>query len=250
MGKLEGKVAVITGGNSGIGLATAKEFKEQGARVVITGRDQQSLDEAKREIGGGDVLAVRSEASNLTDIDKLFTAVKETFGHIDVLFINAGVGKFAPIEAVTEESFDLVMDVNFKGAYFTIQKALPHLNDNASIILNASINAHIGMPNSSVYAASKAALITLARTLSAELVGRGIRVNAISPGPIATPILNRLGLAPETLEATEKSLKEQIPMKRFGRPEEIAKTALFLASSDSSFLLGTEIVADGGMSQL
>jgi NAD(P)-dependent dehydrogenase (short-subunit alcohol dehydrogenase family) len=250
MGKLEGKVAVITGGNSGIGLATAKEFKEQGARVVITGRDQQSLDEAKREIGGGDVLAVRSEASNLTDIDKLFTAVKETFGHIDVLFINAGVGKFAPIEAVTEESFDLIMDVNFKGAYFTIQKALPHLNDNASIILNASINAHIGMPNSSVYAASKAALITLARTLSAELVGRGIRVNAISPGPIATPILNRLGLAPETLEATEKSLKEQIPMKRFGRPEEIAKTALFLASSDSSFLLGTEIVADGGMSQL
>ena len=250
MGKLEGKVAVITGGNSGIGLATAKEFKEQGARVVITGRDQQSLDEAKREIGGGDVLAVRSEASNLTDIDKLFTAVKETFGHIDVLFINAGVGKFAPIEAVTEESFDLIMDVNFKGAYFTIQKALPHLNDNASIILNASINAHIGMPNSSVYAASKAALITLARTLSAELVGRGIRVNAISPGPIATPILNRLGLPPETLEATEKSLKEQIPMKRFGRPEEIAKTALFLASSDSSFLLGTEIVADGGMSQL
>ena len=250
MGKLEGKVAVITGGNSGIGLATAKEFKEQGARVVITGRDQQSLDEAKREIGGGDVLAVRSEASNLTDIDKLFTAVKETFGHIDVLFINAGVGKFAPIEAVTEESFDLIMDVNFKGASFTIQKALPHLNANASIILNASINAHIGMPNSSVYAASKAALITLARTLSAELVGRGIRVNAISPGPIATPILNRLGLPPETLEATEKSLKEQIPMKRFGRPEEIAKTALFLASSDSSFLLGTEIVADGGMSQL
>jgi len=249
MGKLEGKVAVITGGNSGIGLATAKEFNEQGARVVITGRDQQSLDEAQREIGG-DVLAVRSDASSLTEIDKLFTAVKETFGHIDVLFINAGVGKFAPIEAVTEESFDLIMDVNFKGAYFTIQKALPHLNDNASIILNASINAHIGMPNSSVYAASKAALITLARTLSAELVGRGIRVNAISPGPIATPILNRLGLPPETLEAIEKSLKEQIPMKRFGRPEEIAKTALFLASSDSSFLLGTEIVVDGGMIQL
>ena len=249
MGKLEGKVAVITGGNSGIGLATAKEFKEQGARVVITGRDQQSLDDAKREIGG-DVLAVRSDASSLTEIDKLFAAVKETFGHIDVLFINAGIGKFAPVEAVTEELFDLVMDVNFKGAYFTIQKALPLLNDNASIILNSSINAHIGMPNSSVYGASKAALLTLARTLSAELVGRGIRVNAISPGPIATPIFNRTGLPAEALEETRKSLKEQIPMKRFGRPEEIAKTALFLASSDSSFLLGTEIVADGGMSQL
>jgi NAD(P)-dependent dehydrogenase (short-subunit alcohol dehydrogenase family) len=249
MGKLEGKVAVITGGNSGIGRATAKEFKEQGARVVITGRDQQTLDEAKREIGG-DVLAVRSDASSLTDIDKLFAAVEEKFGHIDVLFVNAGVGKFAPVEAVTEESFDSIMDINFKGAYFTIQKALPFLNDNASIILNASIVAHIGMPNSSVYAASKAALITLARTLSAELVGRGIRVNAISPGPIATPIFNRLGLPSEELEETAKNIKSQVPMKRFGRPEEIAKTALFLASTDSSFLLGTEIIADGGMSQL
>jgi NAD(P)-dependent dehydrogenase (short-subunit alcohol dehydrogenase family) len=249
MGKLEGKVAVITGGNSGIGLATAKEFKEQGAQVVITGRDQQTLDEAKREIGG-DVLAVRSDTSSLTQIDKLFAAVKEKFGRIDVLFVNAGVGKFAPVEAVTEELCDSIMDINFKGAYFTIQKALPLLSDNASIILNTSINAHIGMPNSSVYAASKAALITLARTLSAELVGRGIRVNAISPGPITTPIFNRLGLPPEALEETEKSIREQVPMKRFGRPEEIAKTALFLASSDSSFLLGTEIVADGGMSQL
>jgi NAD(P)-dependent dehydrogenase (short-subunit alcohol dehydrogenase family) len=249
MGRLEDKVAVITGGNSGIGLATAKEFKEQGARVVITGRDQRTLDEAKREIGG-DVLAVRSDASSLTEIDKLFAAVKEKFGKIDVLFVNAGVAKFAPVEAVTEESFDSIMDINFKGAYFTIQKSLPHLNDNASIILNASIVAHIGLPNSSVYAASKAALITLARTLSAELVGRGIRVNVISPGPISTPIYNRFGLSPEALEETAKNFKEQVPMKRFGRPEEIAKTALFLASSDSSFLLGTEIVADGGMSQL
>jgi NAD(P)-dependent dehydrogenase (short-subunit alcohol dehydrogenase family) len=249
MGKLEGKVAVITGGNSGIGLATAKEFKEQGARVVITGRDQQTLDDAKREIGGH-VLALRSDTSRLADIDKLFAAVKEEFGHIDVLFINAGVGKFAPVEAVTEEEFDSIMDINFKGAYFTIQKALPFLNDNASIVLNTSIVAHIGMPNSSVYAASKAALITLARTLSAELVGRGIRVNAVSPGPVTTPILNRLGLPPEALEETRNSLKDQVPMKRFGLPEEIAKTVLFLASTDSSFLLGTEIIADGGMSQL
>jgi len=249
MGKLESKVAVVTGGNSGIGLATAKEFKEQGAMVVISGRDQLSLDEAKRAIGG-DVLAVRSDASSLTELDKLFEAVKEKFGHIDVLFVNAGVGKFAPIEAVTEQLFDSIMDINFKGAYFTIQKSLPLLNDNASIILNTSINAHIGMPNSSVYAASKAALLTLARTLSAELVGRGIRVNAISPGPVTTDILNRLGLPAEALEQTQKFLIDQIPMKRFGRPEEIAKTALFLASSDSSFLLGTEIVADGGMSHV
>ncbi len=249
MGKLEGKVAVITGGNSGIGLATAREFKAQGARVVITGRDQQTLDEAKREIGG-DVLALRSDTSNLAEIENLFAAIKETWGKIDVLFVNAGIGKFAPVEAVTEDLFDSIMDTNFKGAYFTIQKALPLLNDNASVILNTSINAHIGMPNSSVYAASKAALITLARTLSAELVGRGIRVNAISPGPISTPIFNRLGLSPEVLEETANSIREQVPMKRFGRPEEIAKTALFLASSDSSFLLGTEIVADGGMSQL
>ncbi|MDX6444551.1 MAG: hypothetical protein QOH71_1625 [Blastocatellia bacterium] len=249
MGKLEGKVAVITGGNSGIGLATAKEFREHGAQVVITGRDQQTLDQAKREIGG-DVLAVRSDTSSLTEIDKLFAVVKEKFGKIDVLFVNAGIGKFAPVEAVTEESFDSIMDINFKGAYFTIQKALPLLNDNAAIVLNASIVAHIGMPNSSVYAASKAALITLARTLSSELVGRRIRVNVVSPGPIATPILGRTELPPEIVEETVNSLEAQVPMKRLGRPEEIAKTVLFLASEDSSFLLGTEIVADGGMSQL
>lgn len=249
MGKLEGKVAVITGGNSGIGLATAKEFKEQGARVVITGRDQQTLDHAKQVIGG-DVLAIRSDTSSLTEIDKLFAAVKEKVGKIDVLFVNAGIGKFVPVEAVTEEFFDSIMDINFKGAYFTIQKALPLLNDNASIVLNASISAYIGMPNSSVYAASKAALITLARTLSAELVGRGIRVNVVSPGPVSTPILGRMGMPPEVLAETEKSIQVQVPMKRFGRPEEIAKTVLFLASDDSSFLLGTEIVADGGMSQL
>jgi NAD(P)-dependent dehydrogenase (short-subunit alcohol dehydrogenase family) len=249
MGKLEGKVAVITGGNSGIGLATAKEFSEQGAKVAISGRDQRTLDSAKKEIGNG-VLAVQADTSNLDDIDALFTAVKKEFGKIDVLFVNAGVGKFSPLENVTEEFFDQIMDINFKGAYFTIQKALPLLNNNASIILNTSINAHIGMPNSSVYAASKAALISLARTLSAELVSRGIRVNAVSPGPVTTPIFDRLGLAPQDRQELAKNIQEQVPMKRFGLPEEIAKTVLFLASSDSSFLLGTEIVADGGMSQL
>ena len=249
MGKLEGKVAVVTGGNSGIGLATAKEFKEQGARVVITGRDQKTLDDARRELGD-DVLAVRSDTSSLTDIDSLFAVVKEKFGQIDVLFVNAGVGKFLPLQSVTEEFFDSIMDINFKGAYFTIQKALPLLNDNASIVLNASINAYIGMPNSSVYAASKAALITLARTLSAELVDRNIRVNVVSPGPVRTPIFGKLGMPAEALDETLRNIQAQVPMKRFGRPEEIAKAVLFLASDDSSFLLGTEIVADGGMSQM
>jgi NAD(P)-dependent dehydrogenase (short-subunit alcohol dehydrogenase family) len=249
MGKLTGKVAVITGGNSGIGLATAREFKEQGARVVITGRDKETLELARREIGG-DVVAIRSDAASLGDIDKLFTQLKEEVGNIDVLFINAGIGKFAPIAEVTEEHFDQIMDVNFKGAYFTIQKAIPLLNDNASIILNSSVAAHKGLPTTSVYSASKAALLSLTKTLSAELVGRGIRVNAISPGPISTPIFGRLGQPVEVIEQTKNSFKEAVPMKRMGEPEEIAKTALFLASTDSSFLLGTEIVVDGGMSQL
>jgi len=249
MGKLDGKVAVVTGGNSGIGLATAKEFSYQGAKVAISGRDQETLNSAKKEIGNG-VLVVKADTSNLEDIDVLLGAVKKEFGKIDVLFVNAGVGKFLPIESVDEEFFDQIMDINFKGAYFTIQKALPLLNENASIILNTSINAHIGMPNTSVYAASKAALITLARTLSAELVGRGIRVNAVSPGPVTTPIFNKAGLAPQELKKLAQSIQDQVPMKRFGLPEEIAKTVLFLASSDSSFLLGTEIIADGGMSQL
>jgi NAD(P)-dependent dehydrogenase (short-subunit alcohol dehydrogenase family) len=249
MDKLKGKVAVITGGNSGIGLATAIEFAEQGAQLVISGRDQKTLDQAAKELGP-EVLVVRADVAKLADIDKLFAAVRAKFGRIDVLFVNAGIGKFVPFEAVTEELYDTVLDINLKGAYFTIQKALPLLADGASIVLNASINAHIGMANSSVYAASKAALISLARTLSAELVGRNIRVNVISPGPVTTPIFGRMGLAPEALEQTLQSVASQVPMKRFGRPEEIAKAALFLASSDSSFLLGSEIVADGGMSQL
>ena len=249
MNNLKGKTAVITGGNSGIGLATAKEFATQGAKVVISGRDQKTLDQAGREIGG-EILAVRADVAKLADIDRLFAETKKRFGKIDILFVNAGIGIFKPFETVTESDFDLQMGVNLKGAYFTIQKALPLLNDNAAIVLNSSINAHLGMPNSSIYAASKAALISLARTLSAELIGRGIRVNALSPGPVTTPIYDRLGLAPEALVEMEESIREQVPMKRFGDPEEIAKAALFLASSDSSFVLGAELIVDGGMSQL
>jgi NAD(P)-dependent dehydrogenase (short-subunit alcohol dehydrogenase family) len=248
--KLKGKVAVITGGNSGIGLATAKEFVAQGAEVVISGRDEKTLEEAAKELGGK-ALAVRADIGRLDEIDGLFATVKAKFGRIDVLFVNAGVGKFVPLEAMTEEIYDSILDINLKGAFFTIQKALPLLADGASIVLNTSIAAHIGRPiGTSVYSASKAALLSLARTLSAELVGRNIRVNAISPGPVTTPIFGRLGLPTEALEQLRHDVEAQMPLKRFGRPEEIAKTALFLASSDSSFLLGSEIVADGGMSQL
>lgn len=243
MGRLEGKVAVITGGNSGIGLATAREFRREGARVVITGRDARTLAEAARELGG-EVLALRSDSANLADIDALFAAVKERFGRVDVLFVNAGVARFAPLEETDEGLFDQTMNINFKGAYFTVQKALPLLSDGASVILNASVGAHVGFPNSSVYSASKAALLSLVRTLSADLAGRGIRVNAVSPGPVETPIFGRMGLA----EEAAKGLGEQVPLKRLGRPEEIARAVLFLASPDSSFIVGTEIVADGGVS--
>lgn len=245
MSKLKGKVAVITGGNSGIGLATAKEFKEQGAQVAISGRDQKTLDAAASAIGG-DVLAVQADVTELADIDRLLAAVKDRFGKIDVLFVNAGRGIMKPFDTITEADFDAQMNVNFKGAYFTIQKALPLLNDNASIVLNASIAAHIGWPDFSLYSASKAALLSLAKTLSAELIGRGIRVNAVSPGPVKTPGPDRAGLGPDAMEG----IREQVPMKRIGSAEEIAKVVLFLASSDSSFILGTEIIADGGMIQL
>jgi len=248
MKKLEGKVAVITGGNSGIGLATAKEFASEGAKVVIAGRDKKTLAEAEREIGG-EVLAIQADVGKLTDFDKLYAAVQERFGKIDVLFVNAGTGILKPLEKITEEDFDLHMSVNLKGAFFTVQKALPLLNDNASIILNASHMPHMVVPTSSIYTASKAAVLSFVRTMSAELVGRGIRVNAISPGPTQTPGWNREGLPPEEIEELTENVRSQIPLGRFGQSEEIAKVALFLASSDSSFILGTEIIADGGMSR-
>jgi NAD(P)-dependent dehydrogenase (short-subunit alcohol dehydrogenase family) len=250
MDKLKDKVAVVTGGNSGIGLATAKEFAAQGAKVVISGRDSRTLEIAAAEIGRG-ALAVRADVAKLEEIDELFARVKAKHGRIDVLFVNAGIGKFAPLEAMTEELYDSIIDVNLKGAFFTVQKSLPLLADGASIVLNTSIAAHIGWPiGTSVYSASKAALLALTRTLAAELVARNIRVNAVSPGPVTTPIFGRLGLPAEALDQFRQQVEAEAPMKRFGRPEEIAKAALFLASADSSFLLGTEIVADGGISRL
>ena len=249
MNKLANKVALITGGSSGIGLATAKVFVEEGAEVIITGRNQGSLDKAVGELEHR-VTGMISDTAQLADIEKLAAQLQAQGKPIDVLFLNAGIAQLAPIEQTSEALYDETFNINVKGLYFTIKHLLPLMGEGTSIVINASINAYIGMPNSSVYAASKAAVISLARTLSGELVGKGIRVNAISPGPINTPIFGKMGMSPEQLEATATSIQQQVPMGRFGRPEEIAKAALFLASDDSSFVIGAELVADGGMSTL
>src|SRR5947199_5954354 len=221
MKRLEGKVAVVTGGNSGIGLATAKRLQEEGARVAISGRNKKTLDEAVRTIGNG-VVAVQADVSELADLDKLYGEVSQKLGKIDVLFVNAGVAKFAPLADTSESTFDEQFDINIKGAYFTIQKALPFLNDGASIILNTSVVDSKGSPGTSAYAATKAALRSLARTAAAELVGRGIRVNTVAPGPIVTPIFDKTGLPKEALDEFAKDVLTRIPMKQVGQPEEVA----------------------------
>jgi NAD(P)-dependent dehydrogenase (short-subunit alcohol dehydrogenase family) len=247
--KLAGKVALVTGGNSGIGLATALAFAKEGARVVLTGRDQTTLDKAAAQLGKN-VIAVRSDAGSVADGIKLAALLQQQGVMLDAVFINAGVAKLAPFEAVGEEMWDATFNTNLKGPYFLIKALLPCLNPGAAIVLNGSINAHIGMPNTSVYAASKAALISLAKTLSSELLSKGIRVNVVSPGPVTTSLLSRLGLPAEQLSEVAASIQAQVPLKRFGTPEEIASAVLYLASSDSAFIVGTELVADGGMSQL
>lgn len=249
MGALEGKVAVITGGSSGIGLATAKLFLQSGAKVAISGRNQQALDHAAKELGAG-LVTVRSDVSKLSDLDKLFNTVTKTLGRIDVLFANAGIAKFAPVSDVTEGAYDEIFDINVKGVFFTVQKAIPFLNDNASVVLNTSVVNQAGVPTTSVYAASKAAVRSLARGISAELAAKGIRVNVVSPGPISTPIYGKLGLPKEAVEAFAANIVSQVPLKRFGQPEEVAQTALFLASSASSYVNGIELNVDGGLAQV
>jgi NAD(P)-dependent dehydrogenase (short-subunit alcohol dehydrogenase family) len=250
MKRLEGKVAVVTGGNSGIGLATAKRFHEEGARVVIAGRSQKTLDEAVKAIGKGTV-GVQADVSSAKDLDRLYTTVSEKMGKIDVLFANAGIYKFAPLAATTEVLYDELFDINARGVYFTIQKALPHLNDGASIIVNTSVAGEIGVPNGTAYAATKAALRSFTRSIAAELVERGIRVNAVSPGPIETPAgFERTGLSKETIDEMLKGFISMVPMKRIGQPEEIAATVAFLASQDASFITGAEIPVDGGLAQI
>jgi NAD(P)-dependent dehydrogenase (short-subunit alcohol dehydrogenase family) len=249
MKRFEGKVAVVTGGNSGIGLTTAKRLQEEGAKVAIAGRSRKTLDDAVRAIGNG-IVAVQADVAKLTDVDKLYAEVSKKLGKIDVLFVNAGVAKFAPLAEMSESLYDEQFDINIKGAYFTIQKALPLLNDGASIILNTSVADSTGNPGTSAYSATKAALRSLARTTAAELVGRGIRVNTVAPGPIVTPILGRTGLPKEAVDEFVNGIVEKVPMKRFGQPEEVAGVVAFLASQDASYITGVEINVDGGMGQI
>lgn len=249
MARLKGKVAVVTGGNSGIGLATAKRFADEEAKVVISGRSKKTLDEAVKAIGNG-VLAVQADVSRLADVDRLYAEVAQKFGKIDVLFVNAGVAKFAPLAETSESTYDEQFDINIKGAYFTIQKALPHLNDGASIILNTSVADSKGTINASAYSATKAALRSLARTAAAELAERGIRVNTVAPGPIVTPIFGRTGLPQEAVDEFAKEVVSKVPMKRFGQPEEVASAVAFLASQDASYITGVELNVDGGMGQI
>lgn len=249
MKRLEGKVAVVTGGNSGIGLATAKRLQEEGARVVISGRSKKTLDEAVKTIGNG-VVAVQADVAKLEDLEKLYAQVSQTLGKIDVLFVNAGVAKFAPLAETSESMYDEQFDINIKGAYFTIQKALPLLNDGASIIFNTSVVDSKGTAGTSAYSATKAALRSLARTAAAELVGRNIRVNTVAPGPIVTPIFGKTGLPQEAIDEFAKETVAKVPMRRFGQPEEVAGAVAFLASQDASYITGVEINVDGGLGQI
>jgi NAD(P)-dependent dehydrogenase (short-subunit alcohol dehydrogenase family) len=249
MQRFERKNVLVTGGNSGIGLAAALAFAREGARVVITGRDQATLDKAAAQLGENAV-SVRNDAGSVTDGTKLATLLQQQNLMLDAIFINAGVAKLAPFEAVDDEMWDVSFNTNVKGPYFLIKALIPCLNPGAAIVLNGSINAHIGMLNTSVYAASKAALISLAKTLSAELLTKGIRVNVVSAGPVRTPLLSRLGLPAKQLSEVEGSILAQIPLKRFGMPDEIASAVLYLAGAESAFVVGTELVVDGGMSQL
>ncbi len=249
MKKLTGKIALVTGGNSGIGLATAKLFAAEGASVIITGRNQATLDAAVAEIGAGTV-ALRGEVSSLADLDALFAEVKTRFGGLDILFANAGVYQNAPLEQTTEAMYDAIMGVNAKGVFFTIQKASPLLRQGGSVVICASTEMHLGLAGSSVYAASKAAARAFARNLSTELVGRGIRVNVLTPGATATPLYNRMGLSAAEMEGLSAAIHQMVPMHRFATVEEMARGALFLASDDSSYMLGAELVVDGGLSEL
>ncbi len=249
MAKLTGKVALVTGGNSGMGLATARLFAAEGAKVVITGRRQEALDEAAKTVGPA-VLTVQGDVSKMADLDRLFATIKNKFGQLDVLFANAGFGEVAPLGQVTEDQFDRQFATNVKGLFFTVQKALPLLRDGASIILNSSIAATKGMEAMSVYSATKAAVRSFARTWTTDLRARKIRVNSLSPGPIDTPIFGKMGLSEEQSHGFKQALPGMVPLGRMGSVEEIARTALFLACDDSSYITGIDLVVDGGMAQV
>ena len=249
MGKLEGKIALITGGNSGIGLATAKRFVNEGAYVFITGRREPELAAALKEIGRS-VTGVQGDVSNLGDLDHLFAQIKQEKGNLDIVFANAGVAKYAPFGTITEEFYDSIFDINVKGLLFTVQKALPLMRDHGSIILNASIVASKGLPANSVYSATKAAVRSFARTWTTDLKDRRIRVNAVSPGATDTPGLSDLLASAETGQQRLKMISNSVPLGRLGTSDEIAKAVVFLASDDSSYITGTELFVDGGFAQV
>ncbi len=249
MAKLEGKTALITGGNSGIGLATAKRFVDEGAYVFITGRRKPELAAAVKEIGRN-VTGVQGDVSNLGDLDRLVAQIKREKGKLDIVFANAGVARFAALGTITEDLYDSIFDINVKGLLFTVQKALPLLPDGASIILNASIVASKGLPANSVYSATKAAIRSFARAWTTDLKDRRIRVNAVSPGSIDTPGLSNLLASSETGQQRLKMISNAVPLGRLGTPDEIAKAVVFLASDDSSYVTGTELFVDGGFAQV
>ncbi|MBG0810723.1 glucose 1-dehydrogenase [Methylosinus sp. H3A] len=246
MGRLSGKIAVVTGGNSGIGLATAELFVKEGAQVVLTGRRRAELDAAVARIGAG-AIGVQGDVSALADLDRLFAEVKERFGRIDILFANAGVVRLAPIEGVDEALFDQLFGINVKGLLFTVQKALPLFSDGGAIVLNSSIANTVGTPGFGVYSATKAAVRSFARTWTSELKGRNIRVNVVSPGPIDTPIFDTMGLSTQQHDELAEQLKTNVPLGRFGAPEEVAEAVLFLASDASSYVAGVDLYVDGGL---
>src|SRR5712675_2696820 len=249
MNRLEGKIALITGGNSGIGLATAKQFVNEGAFVFITGRRQQELDTAAKETGRN-VTAVQSDVSKMDDLDRLFSQIKREKGKLDILFANAGIAQYAALGEISEDFYDSIFNINVKGILFTVQKALPLLPDGASIILNASIGASKGPPANSVNCATKAAVRSFARTLTTDLKDRRIRVNAVSPGVIDTPGLEDVMASSETGRQLGQMISGAAPLGRFGTPDEIAKAVVFLASDDSSYITGTELSVDGGFAQV
>jgi NAD(P)-dependent dehydrogenase (short-subunit alcohol dehydrogenase family) len=249
VGKLERKTALVTGGNSGIGLATAKQFVNEGAYVFITGRREPELATAVKEIGRN-VTGVQGDVSNLGDLDRLFAQIKREKGKLDVVFANAGVAKYAPLGTITEELYDSIFNVNVKGLLFTVQKALPLLPDGASIILNASIVSSKGLPANSVYSATKAAVRSFARTWTTDLKERRIRVNAVSPGATDTPGLDHLLASSEAGQQRRKMISSAVPLGRFGTPDEVARAVVFLASDDSSYVTGTELFVDGGFAQV
>ena len=248
MDRFKGKIALITGGTTGIGLATAKLFINEGARVIVTGRTSARIKEAQVELGDN-AIVIHSDATSLPDMDALAEKVKETFGKLDVLFVNAGYVRFAPFEAVTEELYDEMLNLNAKGPYFIVQKLAPLMPEGSSVVFTTSIANVKGMPNMSAYGASKAALRAITRSLAAELLPRGIRVNAVSPGPIESPILLKTGMPKEAADQAYVQMKESVPMKRIGQPEEIAKAVAFLAI-DATYTTGAELPVDGGWSQL